>query len=240
MRRVAAVPSLALALLTLPIVAGCAALGLPPMVDGVAAPLPGADALTPGSSGEPAASPEVAFGPAFVTSDDGYALTLPEGWAGVGVAPDGEQGALDALLAADPALGAAAGELIDTVSARVSMVAVDVAAADGVSMPPGVAVLIIPTRDVADDAMAELVGALIGRSAVVVDGVDHKVVTLPAGDADRFDLVARGDVGPVRLRIYLFSVGDDGVVVAFAVPGTELSRGQPAVDEIIKSLIFGV
>ena len=63
---------------------------------------------------------------------------------------------------------------------------------------------------------------------------------MPAGDAHRFELQVRGSGAPVRLRLYLFAVGDEAVVLAFGASASGFDDASPSFDAIIKSLRFGV
>jgi hypothetical protein len=74
-----------------------------------------------------------------------------------------------------------------------------------------------------------------------VDGaVDHSVISVAAGDADEYLLSVRGDELSVRLKVYLFTVGDDGVVVLFGADPSVFNDAESDMDAIIKSLRFGV
>ena len=63
---------------------------------------------------------------------------------------------------------------------------------------------------------------------------------MAAGDAHRYDLAVHGDSLSVQARVYLFTVGDDGVVVLFGSDPSLADDGRADMDSIIKSLRFGV
>jgi hypothetical protein len=238
MRRSFALPALALALAAGPGLAGCSELGIPDIVGSTAGSA--LDAGDTPATDDPDATHAAEPTPAYFTSNDGYAMTIPPGWAATRMTPDETGLALDLLGAADPTLAALAREVVEATGARVSMVGGDLAVAGPDVIPPGVAVLVVPTDGASDDETEELVAELIGgvpRSG----NLAHKVVSLPGGDAHRFELTVGGDtVGPVTLRLFLFSAGSDAVVVAFAAGAAGWANAAPAFESTIRSLRFGV
>ena len=98
MARTNLLPGLLMALLALPLVSGCAVLGLPPTGDALdALPAAGVDGSAP--------TPGAEASPSLFSSNDGYALTLPAGWVGVKTNSSASAEALDLLSATDPTLG---------------------------------------------------------------------------------------------------------------------------------------
>jgi hypothetical protein len=243
MRSSVAAPGLALALLALPALSGCAELGIGGLTggaDGQAAALavassdPGA---VPGPDGVPTPPPA----PTFFSSPDGYALTLPAGWLGARVSSDQVDGLLSALAAVDRGLARAARSALAASGSRLSMVAGDVASLERGALPAAAMVLVLPTSGVPDDVAGQLVAELISRIRGVGPQVSRSVVTIPAGDATRFDfdVTPAGSI-PVAVRCYLFSIGGDALVVAFAAPADVMSDAAPSFEQIIRSLRFGV
>jgi hypothetical protein len=218
---------------------GCAALGLPIVGATIADPLASDPSFDPSASLDPAATP--APTPAFFTSHDGYALTLPAGWVGATVTPATTQAVLDLLGTTDATLATLAQDALVTSGAAISMIGGQVSAETTSEIPAGVAVLVLRTSGVPDEETEAFLAQLIADVPGAADTLAHKVVTLAAGDAHRFDLTVEGDqVGSLRLRIYLFSAGDDAIIVTFAAPVDAFDAALPAFDSIIKSLRFGV
>lgn len=236
MRLRPALPGLALVLIAAPFLAGCAALGLPPIAGD---PFASEGSPEPGATADPGVTP--ASSPTFFSSHDGYAMTLPAGWAGTSLTPANGGLALQLLGTADPALGTLAQDMVDASGATISMLGGQITQELPDVIPPGVTVAVLRTRGIPDDETRAFVWGLIGDLPGAADTLTHSVVTLPAGDAHRFDLNVEGDVlGSVHLRIYLFSVGDDAIIVTFAANADAFPDALPAFDSIIKSLRFGV
>jgi hypothetical protein len=233
MARLHALPSLFTALLAVPLVAGCAVLGLPPTGDALdAQPAAGVDSelSTPG----PEASPS------FFSSNDGYALTLPAGWVGIKTNGNASGQALDLLSTTDATLGDEAAALIDDTGARMSMLG---AASDDVGVAPvpaGIAILIIPTDGASDSETQKRVAVLVNGLTLVDGPIEHSVISVAAGDAHRYDLIVQGDALSIQLRLYLFTVGDEGVLILCGRDASLAPDTWPDVDAIIKSLRFGV
>jgi hypothetical protein len=216
--------------------AGCAELGVPDIAgDTVDSILAAPASPDPGEL----SSPGAVSTPAFFSSNDGYAMTIPAGWTAARVSPEETSLALDLLGATDPALGALARSAVEQAGAWVSMVGGDLSVADG-GMPPGVVVLVLPTVGTSDDATEVLVDGLINNAPL--DGRPlHKVIGTPAGDAHRWQFTVTGDaVGSVTIRAFLFSDGPDAVVVAFASPAASWGELDEVFVSMIRSLHFGV
>ena len=52
------------------------------------------------------------------------------------------------------------------------------------------------------------------------------MISVAAGDADQYRLAVRGDQLTLQVRVYLFTVGDDGVVVLFGADPSVLRRSR--------------
>ena len=107
-------------------------------------------------------------------------------------------------------------------------------------MPPGIAILVMSTNGDSDSATQERLAEVINGLSSVDGPIDHSVISVAAGDADQYLLAVRGDELTVRLKVYLFTVGDDGVVVLFGADPSAFDDAEPDMDAIIKSLRFGV
>ena len=91
-----------------------------------------------------------------------------------------------------------------------------------------------------DEDTQERLAAVIDGLSTVDGPIDHSVISVAAGDADEYLLAVRGDELSVRLKLYLFTVGDDGVVVLFGAEPSVFDDAESDMDAIIKSLRFGV
>ncbi len=234
MARSNTLPGLLTALLAIPLVAGCSVLGLPAtgaQVD--AQPAAGADAALPAASAQAS--------PGFFSSNDGYALTVPVGWVVRSTNANAANRALGALSAVDGALADEATAILDDTGARMSMVGVQTGDL-GLSplLPPGVAILVMPTNGASDADTQQRVGDIVGGLTTIDGTIDHHVIAVAAGDAHRYDLLLHGDSLTVQLRVYLFTVGDDGVLVLFGSDPSLATGAGPDMDSIVKSLRFGV
>jgi hypothetical protein len=233
MARTNALPGLLMALAAMPLVAGCAVLGLPPTGETLdAQPAAGVD--NSGSTPAPAASPS-----AF-SSNDGYALILPPGWVGVKTNSSASAAALDLLSATDAALGDEARSIMDDTGARMSMIGTEPAEVGVVAVPPGIAILVMSTSGSSDNETQKRISGIVNGLTTLDGPVDHSVVSVAAGDAHRYDLAISGDSLSIQARVYLFTVGDDGVVILFGSDPTLAATAGPDMDSIIKSLRFGV
>jgi hypothetical protein len=219
------------ALLSLPLLAGCAELGIP-------APVVPDDPLA-------GASPEASLGidalPAFVASSDGYSLTLPPDWAWGSLGPEDTTLALDVLGTADSDMAELARQVLGSAGARISLVAGDPATVVDGQFPVGLAVLVMPAIGIDDEGRKDLVAGIVRSLPTSGEPVRHSVVTVPAGDAHRYDLAVEAlDGSAVALRLLQFSVGDDVVILTFGAPAPSMASAQPTFESIVKSLRFGV
>jgi hypothetical protein len=233
MTRTNSLPGLLMALLAMPLVAGCAVLGLPPTGDALDAQAAvGVDGTVP--------TPGAEASPSFFSSNDGYALTLPAGWVGVKTNSNASADALDLLSATDPTLGDEARSIIDDTGARMSMIGTESSEVGAAPVPPGIAILVMSTSGASDSETQKRVSAIVNGLATLDGPVDHSVESVAAGDAHRYDLALRGDSLSIQVRVYLFTVGDDGVLILFGSDATLADAAGSDMDSIIKSLRFGV
>jgi hypothetical protein len=220
-------------LLAVPLLGGCAALGLPGADVALdAQPATGADGVVP--------TPGAEASPTFFSSNDGYALTLPAGWVGTRTNNSVSGDALDLLSSTDVTLGEEASSILDDTGARMSMLGAESADIGVAPVPPGIAILIMPTNGASDAATQKRVGDIIDGLQTVDGTIEHSVIAVAAGDAHRYDLRLQGDTLSVQVRIYLFTVGDDGVLILCGRDTSLAADTWPDVDSMIKSLRFGV
>jgi hypothetical protein len=234
MARSNALPGLLTALLAIPLVAGCSVLGLSATGAGVdAQPAAGVDGGLP--------APSAGASPSFFSSNDGYALTVPVGWVVQRTNANAANRALDALSGSDATLASEASSILDDTGARMSMMGLQANdLGDPTVLPPGIAILVMPTNGASDADTQQRVGDIIGGLPTVDGTIEHHVISVAAGDAHRYDLLLQGDSLSVQLRLYLFTVGDDGVLVLFGSDPSLASQAGPDMDSIVKSLRFGV
>ena len=239
MRSVAALPSLALTLLAVPLLSACSALGIPALPGQALLAGEAASSVGPDTTPATGAPTPPALGPTFFSTSDGYAMTLPAGWGAVRVASNAGPGLLNVLNASDPDLAGFAQDILAATGARISMIGGDLTAS-GPGVPPGLLCLLLPTHGQPQDDVETMVQQEIAASPALDGPVAHSVITVAAGDAHRFDVQVRGSDGAVRLRVYLFSVGADAVVVLFGASAAGFDAASPSFDSILKSLRFGV
>lgn len=232
MSRIPATSGLLAAALVVPLLAGCAALGIP---DG--APLDVA-AVTPDEVG-PDATTTPAPSPVQIASNDGYTLTLPVGWVGTRTNGEATRAALQTVAVADGLLGDEAAGLYEATGADLSMVAADVAEVGLAPWPSVMAVLVVPTPRGSDD-IVQRIDETLGSMGTVTSEVERSVVSVRAGDAQRYDLTVAGDVLTAQVRAYAFTIGDDGILVLFASDPAFAADASADMEAIVKSLRFGV
>lgn len=220
------------AVLAVPMLAGCAALGLPTDPGGAA--LLGGDALDPSVS----PGPSVDGLGTDVVSADGYALTLPAGWMSTDLAGEDGSALADALAQVDPTLGSLARGALDQSRARLSLLAVDLVSAAGGGWSPGVLVSAMRTKS--DKAAARQMVESLLSSAPTTSGVSHAVEGFPAGDAHRYEAVVTGDTVDLEVQVYVFRVGGTSFIVGTVAPEDRFAASEPAFEAILKSLRFGV
>lgn len=228
---------LLLAVVALPALVGCSALGLPQ--------LPGAP-LTPvtpelfDASPQPGTSPEAGV-MGTVASVDGYSLAIPAGWSATDLSGEDGLALADLLATIEPTLGAVARQGLEADgSPNLSLAAVDEVAELGGTYGPAVVVASMRTRGMEKGAARNLVESLIGQTTLATDAA-HSVESLPAGNAHRYDALVVADSGTtIQLQVYVFRVGGVSFVVAAIAPEDGFAAAQPTFDAIIRSLRFGV
>lgn len=236
---------LLLAVLAVPALTGCAALGLPQLPGTALAPFgdttveasfaPGASAL-PGDPG---------IGAGTIASSDGYSLDIPGGWGASDLSAEDGLALADAIAFVEPTFGGLARSALESdfalqSRARLSLVATDLVASATGANGPAVVVATMRTRGMDKGAARNAVEDLLAQAPLVADPT-HSVEGLPAGDAHRYDATIASDTGIVlRFQIYVFRVGGDSFVVAAVAPEDQFDASQATFDAIIKSLRFGV
>lgn len=230
MQRISVLPGALAAALVVPLLAGCAALGLPATPADLTSQALAGDALP--------ASPTVEPSPTRFSSNDGYALTLPPGWVGTRSNSATDRAVVDALIATDAVLGGQASVLLEATDADLSMVGVDAGSMLTEAVPTSIAILVLPSRR--GDDLSARVAELVETLPTDGSPIGHSVISVRAGDADRYDLSVLGDRIEARLRVYLFTIGDDGILVLFGASVDAPPEAGAAMDAIVKSLRFGV
>jgi hypothetical protein len=232
MQRVTRRSGLLAAIMVAPLVAGCSALGL--REDPTTLGLTGAAEVA-----DPAATLAPLPSPVQLSSNDGYSLTLPAGWVGSRTNNEATREAFAALTAGDPLLGTEASRLYEDADADLSMVAANGSEVGLVTVPSVMAIVVIPSRRGSDDT-EELVGDFLSNPAIAASEVERSVASVRAGDAERYDVTVAGDLVTVQLRVYLFTVGDDGFIVLFGSDPAIAASAASDMEAIVKSLRFGV
>lgn len=233
MPRSRVLPGLMAAVVAMPLLVGCSALG-------IGDPAAGLDVLaTAPDDGDPAATANPLPSPIQVSSKDGYTLTLPAGWVGTRINGSTTQEVLGAIAVGDALLGAEASELLGSADASLSMVAADREEVGSWAVPPVMAILVIASQGGSADTEQRLDDII--ASLPNVDGeVQRTVTSVRAGDAQRYDLSVAGDTLTVQLRVYLFTIGDDGIVILFGSDPAAAEASSAEMEAIVKSLRFGV
>jgi len=229
---------LLLAVLAVPVLTGCAALGLPDLPGSTLLPF-GTELV--GTSPAPGETADPAGSVGSIASADGYTLSIPSGWAATDLSLEDGVALADTVSALEPTLGAlgrAALELDG--SPRLSMVAVDLVAASSGGYAPGLVVATLRTRGMDKSAARNMVEDLLTQAPLAAD-VIHTVEGLAAGDAHRYDAIVQTDSGTeLHFRVDVFRVGGVSFVVAAVAPADQFAGAEPLFDGILKSLRFGV
>lgn len=232
MPRIPVAPGLLAAALVVPLIAGCSALGIPdPAAMDISAAAPEAF--------DPAATPAPVPSPIQVSSKDGYTLTLPAGWVGTRTNGEATRTTLDTISATDGLLGTEASALYEATDADLSMVATDTTEIGFAPWPTVMAVLVIPSQRGSDDTQRR-VDDILANLTTVTSEVERSVAVVRAGDAQRYDLTLAGDLLAVQVRMYLFTIGEDGIVVLFASDPAFAAGASSDMEAIVKSLRFGI
>lgn len=232
MSRIPVKPGLLAATLVVPLLTGCSALGIP---DSAPLDITTTMPVVP----DPAATATPAPSPVQVSSKDGYTLTLPAGWVGARTNGEATRATLQTIAINDALLGTEAAELYEATGADLSMVAADTAQVGLAAWPSVMAVLVVPTPRGSDDSQQRL-DEILATLGTVTSEVERSVISVRAGDAPRYDLTIAGDVLTAQLRVYLFTIGDDGIVVMFASDPAFADDASADMEAIVKSLRFGV
>lgn len=232
MSRLSITSRLLVTAIVVPLLSGCGALGIPD-----AAPFDATTALP--DPFDPAATVAPVPSPIQVASKDGYTLTLPGGWVGTRTNGETTRSVFDTIAVSDGLLGEEASDLYGAMDADLSMVAADVADVGVAPWPSVMAILVVPSQRGSADTQRRM-DDLLASLVTVTSEVTRSVVAVRAGDAQRYDLTVAGDVLAVQLRAYLFTIGDDGIVVLFASDPAFAGDASADMDAIVKSLRFGV
>ncbi len=232
MQRVTRRSGLLAVLMVAPLVAGCAALGLPDAPDSL-------DFTGAADVVDPATSPVPVPSPVQLSSNDGYSLTLPAGWVGSRTNNEATRAVFETITVGDPLLGVEASALYEGTDADLSMIAVDGSEVGLAPVPSVMAILVIPSRRGSEDT-EQRVEDILESLVTVTSEVERTVASVRAGDAQRYDLTVAGDLVTVQLRAYLFTVGDDGFIVLFGSDPTLAASAAADMEAIVKSLRFGV
>jgi hypothetical protein len=232
MQRLTLRSGLVAAIMAMPLIAGCSALGLPESP--VSLDLTGeAEFIDPAATTAPLPSP------VQLTSNDGYSLTLPPGWVGTRTNNEATRAVFEAILASDPLLGGEASALYASTDADLSLVAVDRNEVGLIPVPSVMAILVIRSQRGSDDTEQRLED-ILGALSTATSEVERSVASVRAGDARRYDLTVAGDLLTVQLRAYLFTIGGDGFVVLFGSDPAVAEGAASDMEAIVKSLRFGV
>jgi hypothetical protein len=189
--------------------------------------------VTPSGLGE--ALPEATWWP----HPEGYAMVLPAGWSGVAIDESRAGQLIAAVLATDPELAARIGAVLDSTDARISAIAADGSAVDGVG--PLVIVLAQPTQDRGAHAVKSLVKEQIAGLPGLADGPFRDDVSLPSANGVQFEFtIADPTLGVLQVRALLFRFGSDAYLVSFVAPEAEFEAAEAIFEAIAASLRFGV
>lgn len=221
------------AAMVIPLLAGCTALGIPDDATSLDAAAAIPDEFDPSATTAPAASPTE------LSSPDGYSLMLPAGWVGTRTNGEATRAALEAVTAGDGLLGEEATALFEITDADLSMVAANTSQIPVTTVPPVMAILVIPSQRGSADTQQRL-DDILGSLATVTSEIQHTVASVRAGDAQRYDLTVAGDLLTVQIRLYLFTIGDDGIVILFGSDPAIAGDASADMEAIVKSLRFGV
>lgn len=177
--------------------------------------------------------------PTWWPHPDGYALQLPPGWSGVSLSPAQTDQLLDAVGADLPALVQRVNSVLDATRSEVSMIAADTSAE--VELPPVVLVMSQPT----DGRKARFIKARTHDQIATLPGLRGGIIKgderLPNDIAVRYDYVVDdADLGPIRIRSYLFRFGRQAYLVNFVVSEGAFEESEGTFDDIVASIRFGV
>ncbi len=224
------------AVLAVPALVGCSALGLPQAPGMPLVPLTQAATESPA----PGVSPVLAS-QGVVASVDGYSLEVPTGWTATDLSMEDGLALADLLATIEPTLGAIGRQGLEAAgSPHLSLAVVDGTTATAGGYGPAVVVATLRTRGMDKATARNLVESLLGQATLLAD-VSHTVEGLPAGNAHRYSAIVSGDSGvTLRLEVFVFRVGGDSFVVTAVAPEDRFAGVQATFDAIVRSLRFGV
>jgi hypothetical protein len=170
---------------------------------------------------------------------EGYAMTLPAGWAGLTVDGSTQGDLLEALADSSPALAARVADVLDETDSRISAVAADPDA--GTAVVPLLVVIAQPTHERPAHAVKSLVKEQISELPGLSAGPFRNDVLLPNAKSVRFEFsLLDPDVGELMVRAYLFRFGSDAYLVTFVAPAEGFDAAEAVFEAIAQSLRFGV
>lgn len=170
---------------------------------------------------------------------DGYDMDLPSGWFGVGVDRTQATRLIDAVGTSSPGLASRMTAVLGATTSRVSGIAGDPSVA---STGPVLVVLAQPRdgrrkHEVKLDVKRQI-GELPGLAATPFVK-DAGLPTAPPGW--RFDYsITDEDLGPLRVRSYLFVYGNEAFLLNFVAPESIADDADSLFDAIAESIGFGV
>lgn len=178
--------------------------------------------------------------PTWWSHPDGYAMTLPAGWAGAAISGSQSGRLVDAIAGTYPGAAERVAAVLQATNSRVVAVAADLASAGEVS--PLLLVIAQPTDGFRARAVKnrvhEQISALPG-----LQGIPGKYdVRLPAGSGVRFEYtVDDPELGTLRAHSYLFRFGGHAYLVSFVASQDAFdAEAESAFEAIIASLRFGI
>jgi len=197
----------------------------------VAADAPGSDT----ASGSPSEDRATTWWP----HPEGYAMTLPAGWAGLAVDGGSESQLLKALADSSPALADRVAGVLAATDSRISAVAADPSA--GTALVPLLVVIAQPTHERPAHAVKSLVKEQISELPGLTAGPFRNDVLLPNAKGVRYEFGLQDpDLGQLMVRAYLFRFGSDAYLVTFVASADSFDAAEAVFEAIAQSLRFGV
>jgi hypothetical protein len=170
---------------------------------------------------------------------EGYAMTLPPGWAGLTVDGGDQRELLDVVADGSPALAARIDAVLDATDSRISAVAADPGA--GTDLVPLLVVIAQPIRERPAHAVKSQVKEQISELPGLAAGPFRNDVLLPNAKGVRYEFsIEDPDLGEVMVRAYLFRFGSDAYLVTFVAPAERFDAAEVVFEAIAQSLRFGV
>jgi hypothetical protein len=171
--------------------------------------------------------------------DDGYQMTLPSGWFGVGLDGAETSQMVSAVATTHPALAGRLETVLGDTGSVVSAIAADPSAGE---MSPILVVIRQPDEGRRRYELKQHVKKQISQ----VPGLAASPIVQGAGlprvrNGWRFDYsIMDADLGPLRVRSYLVPFGDDAYLVNFVASEAVVDDADSVFDAIAQSLRFGV